>query len=118
MISELTDKAVDLFSKEVHSIDNPQSVFDPAMIFIIAELVVQVIEMMNEYCAEGDPDAAADLVNKPSRLSKVIMKRTVKKSLGRSDYRLYGKEVLSALYKTGEELSADEMAIAYNELFN
>ena len=101
----LQDRAVSKF-KATHSR------FDPAIVFIIAEMVVQLIEMMEDCLDENE---ATKVCNEPTWLQKRLVHLRVHRMMGR-EYRHSGKDVVKALLETGKSVTHTEMMHAYAEL--
>ena len=111
MLDKIIDDTIENFGKLKEG-----QAFDPATIMIIIEIVMQIIEALNENCAEDNPDAAADIVRHPSKLGVRILKRKVHRALGRQDYKAYGEDMVSALLETGRNITVEEMREAYLDL--
>jgi hypothetical protein len=108
VLQTLTDRAVANFADKQDSAQ-----FDPAIIFVIAEMVVQIIEMLED-CRE--PDDATEIANDPSWLQKRLVRVQARRMMGRKEYRKNGSEVVDSLLDAGKSITASEMAGAYGEL--
>lgn len=86
---------------------------DPATVFLIMDIIMQVIDMIKN-CRQNPADGAA-MMNRPTLLQKLVLRRNVKKSLDRED-RHYGEDFTKAIIKTGSTLNAREVEELYNEV--
>lgn len=111
MLEQLTDRAADHFGDLK---GNEQ--FDPTVIMVLAELIMQAVEAFRTYCNPDDPAGAAMAAQSPTRMQKWWMRRQVRRKLGWREYRQHGRDVMEALMRTGRELSAEDMEEAYDDL--
>lgn len=89
--------------------------FDPAIIMVFAELIIEAIEAFRQYCAENDPSTALDMAQSPSRLSKLFMRRKIRAKIGFGGYRKHGDDILSALVATANDMTESDMKEAYEQ---
>ena len=94
---------------------NPNQAFDPAIIVMIAELVSQMVGILQDNCGE-DPLEASRKVSNPSRLQKRLLKWRIRRTMGFRAYRKHGADVYYALLKTGKGIDAQAMSDLYDEV--
>lgn len=94
--------------------NNPNAAFDPAIVMIIAEIVIELIEAFQTYCGQ-DPDGALDISRNPGWLQKRVLRKTAFNHLGFRGYVKHGRDVVQSMLDTGKELTLTDMQEAYNE---
>lgn len=94
---------------------NPRAAFDPAIIMVIAEIIMQLVEVLQENCGK-DPEEAAQRANDPGRWGKLFVRIRARREMGRRDYREHGADVTASVLAAGKGATAEEMKAAYDEL--
>lgn len=111
VLDKVTKRATDNFADQ-----NPNQAFDPSIIVPIAELVMQMVMMIQESCAENDPDGGLEIAQRPTRFQRWILRRRVRRELGWRGYRKHGSEIQKALLRTGRQTNIEEMRELYDEV--
>jgi len=111
MLQELSQRATNYFGEL-----NEGQAFDPAIIMVIAELILQAIEAFSTYCATDDPDEGLEIAQSPTRFQTRWYKRQIRKKMGLRDYLQYGDKVYKSLYLTAKDMTAKDMEEAYRSL--
>jgi len=88
--------------------------FDPTIILVIAEIIIELITQLQESCAEEDPVGALKIVKTPTRLGRFVLNRQVRRNLGYREFRQNGRDVAKALLRTGSEMTLADMEGVYN----
>ena len=78
----------------------PNRSFDPRILLTIAEIVVDILEQCK---AARGTEAIVAHASRRSLLSRVIVRRKVRKELARSEYRQYGDQLVDALLDEAEQ---------------
>jgi len=90
--------------------------FDPAIIIMIAEVVMELVMMLQENCKK-EPEEAMALCKKPTRLQRRVVKWTAIKIMGWRSFRQDGgDDVVAAILSAGEEVSVEDLTRAYQEV--
>ena len=111
-LKTIQDRALNNFADQ-----NPNQAFDPTMIIVIYELIMEFLEMFTGswWCGQS-PEDAADIVQHPTRMQRRLINIKVRRALGRRAYKQHGKDVLVSLLKTGKTGTVAEMKEAYENL--
>jgi len=113
MINDLANKATSRFLELTQS--EPDAIFDPAIIMVFAEIIMQLIEALQD-CRQDVSDATK-IVQKPTRLQKWVVRSKVKRELGRREYRNNsGAEIVQAILDAGTTLSETDVEELYQEV--
>ena len=106
MIKSICDRAVSKYKTEGYA-------FDPAMILVIAEVIMELIVVLQDNC-DQTPEEAESIVTNPSFLQKRIVRNSVVKTMGRREYRRSnGAAVVQAILDAGKETTLEEVKEAY-----
>lgn len=108
MINQIKDRAVGYLAGK-----NPNAAFDPAMIFVIIEVIMELLGSF-ENCGQS-PEEAAAISKNPSRLQVRVVKRITRREMGRRAYRANGRDVVESILYAGKGTSAEEIREAYRE---
>lgn len=108
-LSIVTDRAVNNFSDNYSN-----AVFDPAMIFMIFEVISELVAMFDS-CDKNASDAT-QMAQNPSRLQKRLVAIKVRRKLGRRDYRQYGSNAVKSILEAGKTTNEAEMTAVYDEI--
>lgn len=81
--------------------------FDPAIIIVIAEIVTELVEVIQE-CVENR-EQALKVFQSPSLLQRFVLKRKVRQHLGWFGARKYGSDLQQALLETGKEVTREDL---------
>jgi hypothetical protein len=92
-----------------------QAALDPSMIPVFANIIMEIIKMIQN--CKKDADDAQKIISNPGFLQKALARRAVKNELDdRKAFRSHGKEMVSALLKTGAESTYDDIVELYDEV--
>ena len=89
--------------------------FDPSIIFLIMEIITELIATLQDNC-DQDPEDVPAIAARPRRIQKWVLKRTVRRTLGRRAYRRHGSKVVSNLLKTGRKLTTSQVQDLFDEV--
>ena len=106
VIDSATDNFVEL---------NGNKAFDPAIIDVIATIVIDLIVMFQELCGQSAADAVATVRN-PSWLTKIRLRYRLRQQLGRRDFRTHGRNLEKALLAVGKNITVEQMQELYEEV--
>lgn len=109
-LNEVVNRAV------LHYTNSSNSAIDPALWALLEQLAIILIEMLAERCAENNPTEGAAIANKPSRIQKGLANFMVRRAIGRRNFRRDGDKLMESLFRTGRELTKEDMEILYNEI--
>lgn len=108
-VKVLQDMSVDNFTEQ-----NEGKAFDPAIITVIGDLVMAILEYFAT-CRRDDDDAF-EIARKPSRFQRWIMKSRIRRHMGWRAYRKHGREVYRALRRTGRDVQKRDFVKAYRSV--
>lgn len=106
MLKDITEKTLNNFGGH--------RALDPAWFTIIFEILEKVFGQFMD-CDLPIPEAL-EISNRPNRRQKRILRRNIRRELGRKDYRKYGTDMYNALLKSGRNLTEDEVTEIYEEM--
>lgn len=93
----------------------PNAAFDPAIILVIAELLIPLIEALQECFASTNE--AVQAVNNPTLVQRLAVRMKVIGQMGRLEFRRNrGSEIVQAILDRGSDLSVNELEELYQEI--
>jgi hypothetical protein len=93
------------------------SAFDPAIIFVIAEVVVQLIQAFQE-CQKQPTDPPATLKSHPV-MARMFVRSRLRDYMSIREFRKYrGEDLVDATIETGHEMSSQDWNAVYSEVKN
>jgi len=96
-----------------NNIEGDSQVFiDPASIMLMASIISAILSAIRLYCQwkknKQDAQKLVDGSKEPGLIGYFILKRTVRKHLGRERFKTDGQKVIDAILKSGSQLSIEE----------
>lgn len=107
-VNTITDKVVKNLRKD------PSVAFDPTIIIVISEIIMQVIEYIQE--CQDTPEEGLEVVKDPSWLQKRLLTIMIRRNLGWKANRIYGNDIYDALIDGGKEVTVEELQEAYLDM--
>ncbi len=90
---------------------NKQAALDPATILSFLQMIMQVVDMFKS-CKQPAATAVSTVKN-PGLFARLRLRGLVRDSMSRADFRDHGEHIISALLKTGHNLTLEDV----NELY-
>jgi len=90
--------------------DNKNKAIDPAFITLLMQIIMQLVASFQNCKKPPTPPEALAMAKNPTFLQKLVVRRSVINTLGRRGFREHGESVVSALLKTGKEVTETEVA--------
>ena len=107
-LKSIQDRAAsDLASK------NENFGFDPAIIMVIFDVIMELIQSLQD-CRK--PQDAVAIAKSPTLLQKRLVALKVRRTMGRRAYRVDGQDVVDSILAAGQGVTVEEMEAAYNEV--
>lgn len=100
--------------KYANAAGDKQAAFDPAVIMVFADMIINLIDMFKN-CGKTDAQAFATVKN-PSLWDRLMLRRLVKQDMTRSEFKSKGKELVDALLSGGKDVTEEEMKELYAEV--
>lgn len=92
---------------------NAEAAVDPATIMVFAQIIMDLIAKIRE-CKKSQTQALST-INSPSRMEKIAAKLTVRKQLGRKEWRDNGDAMLESVINTGAVVTPEQLDSLYDE---
>lgn len=108
-LDSIKDKAVREFSSK-----NRNAAFDPAIIMVIADIIVQLVSAFQS--CKKDNVEAVNIARNPTWLQRRMLRRKVRRELGARGWREHGHDIVESLLEAGKDVTPDEMQEAMDEL--
>lgn len=92
--------------------DDDKKQFDPFTIIMLIGLIVNIISMIQK-CVEANK--VPTKAKRKSVVDNLILRRAVKKHVGKTQWKAEGNKIMEALYKVGAESTVEEVEEAYKD---
>lgn len=86
---------------------NKEAVVDPATIALFAQLILDLVAKIRE-CRKSNAEVGQTIRN-PGLFQKMSLKRHLRDSMGTSDFRKHGDNMMASILDTGKGLSDGEI---------
>jgi len=109
----ILNKASDLIAKDFAK-SNPNAAFDPSIIFVIADILVQLIDAFK--ACKAAPSEAAAIAKNPGLFQRVILRRKILDVVGRQTFREHGDNLIKSFLTVGRTATGEDFVQAYEEV--
>jgi hypothetical protein len=106
-------KASDLIAKDFVK-STPNAAFDPSIIFVIADILVQLIDAFKK-CKATPPEAVA-IAKNPGLFQRVMLRRKILEVVGRQTFREHGNDLIKSFLAVAKTATSEDFTLAYEEI--
>lgn len=86
--------------------------FDPFTIAMLIGLIVNIISVIQK-CVEANK--VSSKATKKGMIDNMVLRRIVKKHVGKEQWKAEGNKIMESLYKVGSESTTEEITEAYQD---
>lgn len=117
------EKLKSIAQKVINKVEqkNPEKFGSVIAILMVISIILTVIRVLQEchktklstFTGKNKNEFLAQEIKKTtlqkSWFTKMMLKKTIRRELGRENYKIYGIDLMNAILDTGEELKDDEL---------
>jgi len=105
----------DFAQKVAADLPQEQYQFDPTIIILIMEAIMQVVQTLMDNCNQT-PAELIQTAKNPGFLQKTVLKLRTRRAMGVRAYRACGEEVVNSMIKVTANSDPDDIQAIYDEV--